>query len=206
MIEIQSMLAALGLWLLALVLGLVLGSLYFASVARSSAPAGEVSLRPGVLAWQTLQIILMMVILFAVLMILFLPGMFIISILSLLSPALAVIAVFGLSFIGLWMMIPLVFSPHGIFLFRQNALSAMLTSVRLVRFFLPGTGLFLLVTIIFYQGLGALWRTPPDTSWMALVGILGHAFISTGLLSASFFYYRSGHEFVLSLRKSVNSA
>jgi len=230
--EISGVLAALGLWLLAGIIGLVLGSLYFATIAHYSVPLpanaplpassalGQNRVQPRVepaqtpsaplslhrLGWQVLQVILLIIILFALLMILFLPAMFITSILTLLSPALATIALVGMSFIVLWLLIPLVFSPHGIFVLSLNALSAMLASARLVRFFLPGTGLFLLMTVIFYQGLGILWRTPPDTSWMALVGIFGHAFISTALLSASFFYYRSGHEFVLSLRKSMNSA
>jgi hypothetical protein len=36
-----------------------------------------------------------------------------------------------------------------------------------------------------------LWRVPPSNTWMKLVGIFGHAFISTMLLSASFAYYRN---------------
>jgi hypothetical protein len=215
-IEVNSPLSVMGVWLVATLVGLILGSLYFASVQHYSvlksgvekegAEIDNAVLSLSVLGRQVLQVVLLMMILFIILMIMFLPTIFVTSILTLLSPALATIALLAMSFMGLWLMIPLVFSPHGIFVLRQNALSAILTSARLVRFFLPGTGLFLLITVIFYQGLGALWRTPPDTSWMALVGILGHAFISTALLSASFIYYRSGHEFVLSLRKSMNSA
>lgn len=214
LIEVNNLLVVVGVWLAATLIGLVLGSLYFSGVARCSIlqpanPAGSQETGQaylGRLAWETAQVVFLMVILFAVLLIMFLPAMFIAVILSLISPALSIVAMMAMSFLALWLMIPLVFSPHGIFVNRQNALNAMLTSARLVRFFLPGTGLFLLLTVVLYQGLGALWRTPPDTSWMALVGVLGHAFISTALLSASFIYYRSGHEFVLSLRKNVNSA
>ena len=35
-----------------------------------------------------------------------------------------------------------------------------------------------------------LWHAAPADSWMMGVGILGHAFISTSLLAASFIYYR----------------
>jgi hypothetical protein len=35
-----------------------------------------------------------------------------------------------------------------------------------------------------------LWNTPSDNSWWMLVGIAGHAFVSTALLAASFIYYR----------------
>jgi len=38
--------------------------------------------------------------------------------------------------------------------------------------------------------LSYLWQVPASDSWLMLVGIAGHAFISTALLSASFVYYR----------------
>jgi hypothetical protein len=60
----------------------------------------------------------------------------------------------------------------------------------LARFTLPTSGLFLLLYIIISQGLAFLWRSPADNSWLTLVGIAGHAFITTALLSASFIYYR----------------
>jgi hypothetical protein len=39
-------------------------------------------------------------------------------------------------------------------------------------------------------GLNFLWNIPPSGSWMTLVGIAGHAFVTTALLAASFVYYR----------------
>jgi len=38
--------------------------------------------------------------------------------------------------------------------------------------------------------LNYLWSVPPNNSWMLLIGIAGHAFITTALLAASFVYYR----------------
>ena len=35
-----------------------------------------------------------------------------------------------------------------------------------------------------------LWRTPDEASWLMLVGIAGHAFVTTSLLAATFIYYR----------------
>jgi hypothetical protein len=39
-------------------------------------------------------------------------------------------------------------------------------------------------------GLNFLWAIPPKDSWIALVGILAHAFVTTALLAGSFIYYR----------------
>ena len=60
--------------------------------------------------------------------------------------------------------------------------------------------MFLLMTIILYQGWACCGASRPITSWLALVGIFGHAFIATGLLAASFIYYRGGLAYVQSLR------
>lgn len=35
-----------------------------------------------------------------------------------------------------------------------------------------------------------LWNVPAENSWLMLVGIAGHTFITTGLLSATYVYYR----------------
>lgn len=50
-----------------------------------------------------------------------------------------------------------------------------------------------MLTVLFVSRImDMLWRTAPETSWMALVGIFGHAFINTSLIAASFVYYLSG--------------
>jgi hypothetical protein len=90
----------------------------------------------------------------------------------------------------------LFFSPHGIFVLRQNALVSILTSARLVRFLLPGSLFFFLSLILLGQGLDLLWHVPPPSSWMALVGIGGHAFVTTSLFATSFVYYRDAMKWV----------
>jgi hypothetical protein len=55
---------------------------------------------------------------------------------------------------------------------------------------LPTTSLLLLVILVISEGLDVLWGVPLSTSWLTLVGIAGHAFISSSLLAATFIYYR----------------
>jgi hypothetical protein len=50
--------------------------------------------------------------------------------------------------------------------------------------------LFVICWFLLSTGLNYLWSVPTADSWMTLVGIGGHAFITTALLSASFVYYR----------------
>jgi hypothetical protein len=50
--------------------------------------------------------------------------------------------------------------------------------------------MFVLSVFLLSRGLSYLWLAPASDSWLMLVGIAGHAFISTTLLAASFVYYR----------------
>jgi hypothetical protein len=84
----------------------------------------------------------------------------------------------ALIFIGLWILVPLVFSPHGIFTLDQKAFSnPCCSSMWMVRFFLPGTGMFIVVCALISEGLNLLWTVTPPTSWLTLLGIGGHAFV-----------------------------
>jgi hypothetical protein len=105
---------------------------------------------------------------------------------------------------------PVFFSAHGIFTLQLDAMRAILNSLRMVRFTLPTTGLFLLVFLILNTGLNFLWSTPSQNSWWMLVGIIGHAFVSTALLAASFVYYRDINAWLKAvfeqLQRQMNSA
>lgn len=201
-ISVSSLGAVLGLWVIFSLLGLAGGSLYFQAVSRSiSGQTAPRSIHES--TWAVFQTILLTLGWICLALLISLPGTLIITVLALFSPTLAQIGTLLIVMVVIWLIVPLLFSPHGIYMFRQNALTSMLTSVRLVRYILPGTGLFFLTVIILSQGLDLLWQVPPDNSWMSLVAIGGHGFITTALLAASFVYYRDATTFV---RELVNRA
>jgi NhaP-type Na+/H+ or K+/H+ antiporter len=68
--------------------------------------------------------------------------------------------------------------------------------MRLSRLTVNRTSLLFLVILILGEGLNMLWRVPDETSWLTIVGILGHGFVTTALLAASFVYYRDGERWV----------
>jgi len=184
-LQAPSALSVFG-WLVLLVfLGWLLGGLYYQWVSGISL---KMQPRP---VWQSLkQTVFLSIIWMGFLFVVGIPVLILFTILTLISNLLAEIALFVFALFAIWLAIPVFFSPHGIFTYQQDAFHAILNSLRMVRFTLPNTGLFLLVFVLLSQGLDFLWRTPPDSSWLTLVGIAGHAFISTGLLAASFIYYR----------------
>lgn len=215
-VEIQSDWLFLLLWLVFTLSGLALGTFFFSAVARCCMrqigngecpgiestlnPARLPALRPSVILWQTVQMIALMFILFIAILLVMVPAFWMSFYLFIVSPFLSFLVLLMASFSAIWFIIPLVFSPHGVFLCGQSLFNAMASSTRIVRFSLPGTSMFLLATIILYQGLDVLWLFPPDSSWLTGVGILGHAFITTGLLAASFMYYRRGLDYIQALR------
>jgi hypothetical protein len=73
----------------------------------------------------------------------------------------------------------------------------------MARFALPTSGLFVLSAFVLRRGLNYLWSVPPENSWMMVVGIAGHAFISTALLAASFVYYRDINAWVQTVSERV---
>jgi len=49
---------------------------------------------------------------------------------------------------------------------------------------------FVLLALVIYEGLGYAWSLPNSDSWAMFVGILGNAFVATGLTGAAFVFYR----------------
>ena len=106
------------------------------------------------------------------------------------SPSLGQGLLLLLGLLSMWLIVPIFFTPHGIFMRQQNAFLSIYTSLRMARYTLPTSSLFVLSVVLIAYGLNFLWNIPSSDSWMSLVGIAGHAFITTSLLAASFIYYR----------------
>jgi len=194
--EIKSMLSAGVLMAAIMLIGFVLGCLYFNLLARTTIE-GKASFDFSKFLTQVGLTLLLTVGLIVLLVVLSIPGLLLMSVFAVINPGLADIAMIVIFFILLWLLVPLIFTPHGIYSGQRNLLVSVVTSIRLVRFFLPGTGIFLLFAILISQGLDILWRMPPASSWMTAVGIFGHAFIYTSMFAASFIYFRNGMGWML---------
>ena len=184
-LQAPSPLSLFGWFIALIVFGWLLGGFYYQWVSGISLKSQSRSV------WQSLkQTVFLSIIWTGFLFVVGIPALVLFTIITLISNLLAEIALFIFALFAIWLAIPIFFSPHGIFTYQQDAFHAILNSLRMTRFTLPNTGLFLLAFVLISQGLDFLWRTPPDTSWLTLIGIAGHAFVSTALLAASFIYYR----------------
>jgi hypothetical protein len=169
--------------------GWVIGGLYFRWVSEIA--LGNAEHGAGIsLMWAVAQTLILSVVWMIGLLMIIVPILLVFVVLLLLNPVLASGVAFVILILSFWVIVPLFFTPHGIFVRKQNAFYSIFTSVRMARFTLPTSGMFVLCVFLLSTGLNYLWDVPPDDSWMKLVGIGGHAFITTALLAASFVYYR----------------
>jgi hypothetical protein len=188
--ELPSTNIAFWCWVGFCIIGIVLGVVYLDAISRATAER-KITFDWKNLWNETFNSLLITLLIFAIALLAIGPLMFLLSIGGSMGSVGQVLLVI-VGFILIWVLMPFIFSVHGIFVNGQRPINSIMFSVRLVRFVLPGTGLFILTSFILYAGLNILWQAPAETSWMALVGILGHAFIVTSLIAASFLYYRSG--------------
>ena len=184
-LDAGSLLGIIAWGLLIVFFGWVVGTYYYYSVS-------SVAITPPVRSfWKSVrQTVLLSIIWLAVIFIFGLPVLMLVSVVSVISAFLGQVMLFILALLLIWLLMPVFFSAHGIFTSQMDAMRAILNSLRMVRFTLPNTGLFVLVFVVINLGLNSLWNSQSDQSWLMLVGIAGHAFISTALLAASFIYYR----------------
>lgn len=192
--ELPSFLVAIGLWTLVNIVGLLFGTLYFKLVAQAVMFDGiNWRLALGQWPWASLQVIILTFFLFVLLSVSIFPFLCIFSFILASGLGLEQFVLFGMVIFGLlwvWFLLPFLYSPHGIFGPGVNAWQSLRKSARLTRATLPSTALLLLTIIVFSEGLRKLWTLPPDGSWWLLVGIAGHAFITTSLLAATFIFYK----------------
>ncbi len=184
-LQVQSALDFLGWIVLLTLVGWLGGGIYFRWIASLVTPKDEAVGTQAV--WQSLILsILWMMVTFA----LGIPIFLLIYVLFSISPILGQGVLLFLGFLSMWLVVPLFFSAHGIFMRRQNVFASVVSSLQMTRFTLPTSSLFVLSVIMISIGLNFVWSIPPADSWMSLVGIVGHAFITTALLAGSFIYYR----------------
>lgn len=187
-IQVDSVFTLLGWIVLLTLIGWMCGGLFFRWVSLVVIdPSQSVNNRFG---QSILQTMLLSVMYFFLAIMLGTPVFIVLALVIAASPLLAQGLLLILGLLSMWLIVPLFFSPHGIFMRQQNAFSSIYTSLRMARFTLPTSSLFVLSVLLIAFGLNYVWNIPSPDSWMTLVGIAGHAFITTSLLAASFIYYR----------------
>lgn len=205
-----------GSWGAALVLlvgawlgGSLLGSLYYTALAagvlgETAAPARLVPL--AIRAWG--RVLAYLLLLAGVALLFGLPVGFLTLSAVLVAPMLGSLVVTAVIMAMTWAAIYLFFAPEAIFLSRVGPLQAIRNSVAVVRFrFWGAFGIIVLITVILL-GMGRVWDLALErfpSPWGIGIGIVGNAYISTGLVAASFHFYRERIEYLRPPARSVEA-
>jgi hypothetical protein len=204
--EIPSAGIGLAIWLGLTVAGMAAGTLYFSLVAQA-AVTGKTIWRNALDFWPraSLNVALLALAWFFMITAALLPFsciiLFVLSGIGLGEIGFLVLLVLG--GVLIWLLIPLLFSSHGIFVNQNGVWVSVLRSINITRMTLPSTSLLFLVLLVLSEGLDVLWNIPPSNSWLLIVGIIGHAFVTSSLLAASFVYYRDADIWVQEVVKQI---
>jgi hypothetical protein len=174
--------------------GLVLGSLYYAVLAQQVRD-GALSLGrlPGSALWACLRMLGYLLLLSGVALLFGLPLGFLMYGASVMSAVIFNLVLTAVTIGAVWVWIYLFFVPGAIFVSGVGPLRAIKNSVAVVRGnFGSAVSIVLLVTLIL-AGMGRVWDVLSYRviqPWGLGLGILGNAYIASGLIAASMCYYR----------------
>lgn len=182
--------------------GALIGCVYRAMLAQQ-ARDGEISLRelPSQVLLALSRVILLILLLFTVGLSVMLPLAFIAAVASLATTAATALMTAIMATLVLVAQLYVFFAPDAIFISRVGPLRAIRQSAAVVQ-----TGvwsaitLVILITVILI-GLSQVWQLlASQASWGLALGIVGNAYIASGLVAASMLFYRERMELVLARR------
>lgn len=191
MVDLPSIWQAVGIMVVLLIAGIYIGSLYFAAVSQA-ALYDQIRWGQILKSWpwvgsQSLLISIFWLVIFGT----FLGfTLCVVTAISLFSPSIGQVLLLFLGTVMIWILFPLFFSAHGIFIKKYPAWKSLITGIKLTNVTFIKTGMFILIAFLLTQGLGVLWQIPPEDSWLMVISIMGNAFVGTGMLAASFVYYQ----------------
>ncbi len=121
-----------------------------------------------------------------------------IAMISVMLGSFALLTILSLAF---FMALHLLFVVPSIVQMRRSVWQAVRESILLARGDLFNTSLLVLFMMVITQGFMVVWQLPEPGSWAMLVGILGHAVISTALTTALFIFYQERLNFLKTEQK-----
>ncbi|MEZ4517835.1 MAG: hypothetical protein R3C44_13790 [Chloroflexota bacterium] len=200
----------IGLTIVGLLLGAIYSTLIASVVVRSEDETVEHSSANigALLQWigrTWLRFGLLALLFLVVFLLIVLPISFIGAFVALISQILATFILFAAPVILLWVAVFLSYTPQGMTLNRKSFFPSLADSVRLFQAnLLPALSL-LLVVVLTRQLLGWLLLSADDGSWLTLVSLLGHAFVSTALSTAMLIFYHDRYRLLPDLNITDSS-
>jgi hypothetical protein len=201
---VTSMGSVLLIGIILVFIGLAAGTLYYQLIAQIAIKE-KLNWRQAIEAFPRAfsQIIILVLSLLGLVALISIPAGCILSLLAVVGLSIGQFMIFLLIGLLIWILFPLIMTPQAIIIQKKNVLNALKNSLSITRMTLPTTGMLFAVIFLISEGLDILWRIPGEDSWLTFLGIFGHAFITTSLLTATFIYYRDAENWVQGIYKKI---
>ena len=198
-IPLGSLPEAVPIWVVLISIGLGLGVFYHRWLAQQTSPDTEL-----LSVWQAWgrMILLFLAIYIGGFLLLMVTGLMT-MIIGLLIPFISGIMPMLLLVFLFWATVYFAFTTHGIVLYRFRVVKAMLESARVVRLNLLSSIGFLSICFIITWFGSQIWVRPGEETWYSVLALVGHAFVSTTLIAASYIFYQSRRTWLLKIQASL---
>jgi hypothetical protein len=202
-IVIASPFVVFGWIVLLTVLGLGISALYLRVIGHQVIAETESALPgPQLLLPLWGRLIALTLILLFVLGVLLLAGFSFVALIGLLSQGLAFFVVTFLFALIMFVVFHLIFAIPGMVQLRRSTLHAIQESILLTRVDFIGVSMLVLLILVISRGFNVVWTLPDPATWYNLVGIGGHAFVSTALTTTLFVFYQDRLNFLPKMEKA----
>ncbi len=186
-IQMNSALQIIPLVIAFIIIGVLLGTIYYALAALA---VGNKKFNIKTFLMQAVNVILLYAALVILIVLFSVPYACLTTFAFMTSPLIYQIFMLLLIALACWIVIPLFYIPHGIFVHDLDFPHAVKESFQLASWSGTLTIRFILFSLVLSLGLDMIWTIPNQSSWLILVSIFGHAFVSTALLVSSFILFR----------------
>lgn len=202
--SVTSIGSVLLLGLFMIIIGMAIGTLYYQLIAQIALNQ-KLNIRKAIKDFPRAfsQIVILFLSLIGLVALISIPASCLLSILAVIGISIGQFMIFILIGLMIWILFPLILTPQAIILRKKNVFNGLKNSLSITRMTLPSTGMLFGIVFLISEGLDILWRIPEENSWLTFLGIFGHAFVTTGLLTATFIFYQDAENWVQSIYKKI---
>ena len=209
-ITITSWWECLGLIPLLIVISFLVGSLYWLLAGRSAA---QVKWTRGDWLGRYLRTLVVMILLcgsfLIIILVVAIPVLFVISLIGVASMDVAAVLSQLFFFLGggflFWIFLFFMFSIHGIILFRDGIFQSIRNSVVTSRWLYPLSIWIPILLILLQYLVSMVWGLAADSNWSGAVGILGNAYTSSVIVTASMAYYIDKRRWISEIQSQLQA-
>ena len=195
LIVLESASQALGVAMLLLLLGMLIGALFLTLIADRVRPVRpDVRSLPRRVLSSWLRMLLFVALLFGIYLVLGVPFLLVMTLVWLVNEALGLLLVLLGWTATFWLLFFLTFVTYAIVLDYEGVLQAAWHSANVVRRNLLSTFWLLLVSNLIVAGTAIIWQNFESSAPGNVLAIVGNAFIGSGLVAATFFFYQDRYQ------------